>query len=173
MNEKEVKTRTFRDSLLEKWVLVDFQIENERKSSKNANISWFTIGKVSIGRFSNSKWARRPRNQRSQVILLFDNRSLVDFPIGNERKREFRPAEIRFYLHKEFRAAEIRFSLHKECRAAEIWFYLHKDFQRKIMKKQWSILKIFCARKLCTPKMSPPAMASPSQNPPILLGLKD
>ena len=125
MNEKGVKTRTFRDSLLEKWVLVDFQIENERKSSKNANISWFTIGKVSIGRFSNSKWARRPRNQRSQVILLFDNRSLVDFPIGNERKREFHPAEIRFYLHKEFRAAEIRFYLHKEFRAAGTRFYLH------------------------------------------------
>ena len=140
MNEKEVKTRTFRDSLLEKWVLVDFQIENERKSSKNANISWFTIGKVSIGRFSNSKWARRPRNQRSQVILLFDNRSLVDFPIGNERKREFHPAEIRFYLHKE-------------CRAAEIWFYLHKDFQRKIMKKQSLAMIYFknfprCARQL-------------------------
>ena len=84
---------------------------------------------------------------RHVAHFLFDNRSLVDFPIGNERKREFHPAEIRFYLHKEFRAAEIRFSLHKECRAAEIWFYLHKDFQRKIMKKQWSISKIFCAAR--------------------------
>ena len=31
--------------------------------------------------------------------------------------REFRPADIRFYLHEEFRAAEIRFYLHKEFRA--------------------------------------------------------
>ena len=137
MNEKGVKTRTFRDSLLEKWVLVDFQIENERKSSKNANISWFTIGKVSIGRFSDSKWARRPRNQRSQVILLFDNRSLVDFPIGNERKREFHPAEIRFYLHKEFRAAGIRLYLHKDCRAAGIRFYLHKGFRGLFEIFEW------------------------------------
>ena len=50
----------------------------------------------------------------------FEKRSLIDFQIGNERKREFRAAEIRFYLHKEFCAAEIRFCLHKEFRAAEI-----------------------------------------------------
>ena len=53
--------------------------------------------------------------------------SLVDFQIGNERKREFRPAEIRFYLHKEFRAADIRLYLHKDCRSAGTRLYLHKD----------------------------------------------
>ena len=46
--------------------------------------------------------------------FLFEKRSLIDFRIGNERKREFRAAEIRFYLHEEFRAAEIGLSLHKE-----------------------------------------------------------
>ena len=35
----------------------------------------------------------------------------IDFQIGNERKREFRAAEMRLYLHKEFCAAEIRFYL--------------------------------------------------------------
>ena len=60
---------------------------------------------------------------------------------------QFRAAAIRFYLHKEFHAAKIRFSLHKECRAAEIRFYLHKDFQRKLMKKQWFISKIFRAAR--------------------------
>ena len=51
------------------------------------------------------------------------------FQKRNERKREFRPAEIRVHLHKEFRAAEIRFYLHKEFRAAEIRFSLHKEFR--------------------------------------------
>ena len=90
----------------------------------------FPISKTSNDWFSNRKWTLF----RHVAHFLFDNRSLVDFPIGNERKREFHPAEIRFYLHKEFRAAEIRFSLHKECRAGEIRFYLHKDFERKLMK---------------------------------------
>ena len=40
--------------------------------------------------------------------FLFEKRSFV-FLIGNERKREFRAAEMRFYPHKEFRAAGIRF----------------------------------------------------------------
>ena len=47
--------------------------------------------------------------------FLFEKRSLIDFQIRNERKREFRAAEMRFSLHKEFCAAEIRFYLYKEC----------------------------------------------------------
>ena len=41
--------------------------------------------------------------------FLFEKHSLIDFRRRNERKREFRAAEMRFYLHKEFRAARIRF----------------------------------------------------------------
>ena len=50
----------------------------------------------------------------SRGHFLFQNQSFIDFQIGNERKREFRAAEMRFYLHKEFCAAEIRFYLYKE-----------------------------------------------------------
>ena len=50
----------------------------------------------------------------SRGHFLFEKQSFIDFQIGNERKREFRAAEMRFYLHKEFRAAAIRFYLHKE-----------------------------------------------------------
>ena len=50
----------------------------------------------------------------SRGNFQFENRSLVDFQIRNQRNQEFRAAEIRFQLHKEFCAAEIRFSLHKE-----------------------------------------------------------
>ena len=50
----------------------------------------------------------------SRGHFLFENPSLINFQIGNERKREFRAAEMRFYLHKEFCAAEIRFYLYKE-----------------------------------------------------------
>ena len=45
----------------------------------------------------------------SRGHFLFENPSLINFQIGNERKREFRAAEMRFYLHKEFWAAGIRF----------------------------------------------------------------
>ena len=45
----------------------------------------------------------------SRGHVLFENQSLIDFQIENERKREFRAAEMRFYLHEEFRAAGIRF----------------------------------------------------------------
>ena len=45
----------------------------------------------------------------SRGHFLFENQSFIDFPIGNERKREFRAAEMRFYLHKEFCAAGIMF----------------------------------------------------------------
>ena len=45
----------------------------------------------------------------SKGDFLFENQSLIDFQIGNERKREFRAAEMRFYLHRELRAAGIRF----------------------------------------------------------------
>ena len=48
----------------------------------------------------------------------FENRSLVDFQIGNGPhsvlRVRFLAPRIRFYLHKEFRAAGIRFYLHKE-----------------------------------------------------------
>ena len=45
----------------------------------------------------------------SRGHFLLENPSLINFQIGNERKREFRAAEMRLYLHKEFRAAGIRF----------------------------------------------------------------
>ena len=45
----------------------------------------------------------------SRDNFLFENPSLINFKIGNERKREFRAAEMRFHLHKEFCAAGIRF----------------------------------------------------------------
>ena len=35
-------------------------------------------------------------------LKIFENQSLIDFQIGNERKREFRAVEMRFYLYKEF-----------------------------------------------------------------------
>ena len=56
----------------------------------------------------------------SRGNFQFENRSLVDFQIRNQRNREFRAAEIRFQLHKEFCAAEIRFSLHKDFRAGRM-----------------------------------------------------
>ena len=64
----------------------------------------------------------------SRGHFLFENQSFIDFPIGNERKREFRAAEMRFYLHKEFCAAEIR-------------FYLHKEYVGAILKKIVILLK--------------------------------
>ena len=42
-------------SLFQKCSLVDFHIVNESKGRNNANIARFTIGKVTTGRFSNSK----------------------------------------------------------------------------------------------------------------------
>ena len=45
----------------------------------------------------------------SRGHFLLENPSLTNVQIGNERKREFRAAEMRFYLHKEFCAAGIRF----------------------------------------------------------------
>ena len=45
----------------------------------------------------------------SRGYFFFENASLINFQIGNEGKREFRAAEMRFYLHKEFCAAGIRF----------------------------------------------------------------
>ena len=77
----------------------------------------------------------------SRGHFLFENPSLINFQIGNERKREFRPAEIWFYLHKEFRAAGIRCYLHKEFRAAEIWFSLHKEFLKKNHEKSMKYSK--------------------------------
>ena len=73
------------------------------------------------GCFTERKCVLRCDRYGSRCNFFFENQSLIDFQIGNERKREFR-------------AAEIRFSLHKECRAGEIRFYLHKDFERKLMK---------------------------------------
>ena len=52
----------------------------------------------------------------SRGHFLFENPSLINFQIGNERKREFRAAEMRFYLHKEFRAAGIRFFIYTKNR---------------------------------------------------------
>ena len=46
----------------------------------------FLIWKSIIGRFSKKKWAKRPPDRRFQVHFLFENRSLVDFQIDNERK---------------------------------------------------------------------------------------
>ena len=60
----------------------------------------------------------------SRGHFLFENQSFIDFPIGNERKRELRAAEMRFYLHKEFCAAEIR-------------FYVTKNFQEGRCDRKW------------------------------------
>ena len=49
----------------------------------------------------------------SRGHFLFENPSLINFQIGNERKREFRAAEIRFYLHKLFARPRSGFYLHK------------------------------------------------------------
>ena len=57
----------------------------------------------------------------SRGHFLFEKQSFIDFQIGNERKREFRAAEMRFYLHKEFCAAEIRFYLYKEFSRGTMW----------------------------------------------------
>ena len=38
---------------------------------------------------------------RMFFVSLWYTCSLVDFQIGNERMRDFRPAEVRFYLHEE------------------------------------------------------------------------
>ncbi len=64
----------------------------------------------------------------SRGHFFFEKHSLIDFQIGKERKREFRAAEMRFYLHKEFCAAEIR-------------FYLHKEYVGAILKKIVILLK--------------------------------
>ena len=61
------------------------------------------------GCFTERKCVLRCDRYGSRGHFLFENQSLIDFQIGNERKREFRAAEMRFYLHKEFRAAGIRF----------------------------------------------------------------
>ena len=45
----------------------------------------------------------------SRGHFLFENPSSINFQIGNERKREFCAAEMRFHLHKEFCAAGIWF----------------------------------------------------------------
>ena len=66
------------------------------------------------GCFTERKCVLRCDRYGSRGHFLFENQSLVDFQIINERKREFRAAEMRFYLHKEFCAAEIRFYLYKE-----------------------------------------------------------
>ena len=57
----------------------------------------------------------------SRGHFLFEKHSFIDFQIGKERKREFRAAEMRFYLHKEFCAAEIRFYLYKEFSRGTMW----------------------------------------------------
>ena len=60
--------------------------------------------------------------------FFFEKHSLIDFQIGQGRKREFRAAELRFSLHKEFCAAEIR-------------FYLYKEYVGAILKKIVILLK--------------------------------
>ena len=64
----------------------------------------------------------------SRGHFLFENPSSVNFQKRNERKREFRAAEMRFHLHKEFCAAEIR-------------FYLHKEYVGAILKKMAIFIK--------------------------------
>ena len=56
----------------------------------------------------------------------------IDFQIGNERKREFRAAEIRFYLHK----------LIARPRSG---FYLHKLSVGAILKKATDDMALFVA----------------------------
>ena len=105
---------------------------------QNFHFSPFPIWKSLIGRFSNRKWRPWGRSwwkwlfylQEMRFALdrygsrghfLLENQSFIDFQIGNERKREFRAAEMRFYLHKEFCAAEIRFYLYKEFSRGTMW----------------------------------------------------
>ena len=78
--------------------------------------------------------------------LLFENRSLVDFQIVNERKRELRAAETGFYLHKEFRVAEISFYLHKEFpRGRDRIFSTQRIFYKKNHEKLMVCFKTFSA----------------------------
>ena len=77
---------------------------------------------------------------------LLEKWSLVNFQIVNERKRKFRAAEIRFYLHKDCCAAGIRFHLHKDFLVAVIEFSLHKEFHKKNHENQWYIQKFSALR---------------------------
>ena len=86
---------------------------------QNFDTSPFPIWKSRIGRFYWEelkamgkilmKMAVLLKGNGSRGHFLFENPSLINFQIGNKRKREFRAAEMRFYLHKEFCAAGIRF----------------------------------------------------------------
>ena len=120
-------------------------------SVPNFHSSPFPIWKSLIGRFSNRKWRPWGRSwwkwlfylkemrfaldrYGSRGHFLFENQSFIDFPIGNERKREFRAAEMRFYLHKEFCAAGIRFLSTKRIGWGRSW-----------RKLRFSLRKMHCA----------------------------
>ena len=87
----------------------------------NFHTSPFLIRKSLIGRFYLEEMKAMEKILMKMAVLLKGNGSRGHFlfenpslQIGNERKREFRAAEMRFYLHKEFCAAEVRFYLYKE-----------------------------------------------------------
>ena len=61
--------------------------------------------------------------------FFFEKHSLIDFQIGKGRKREFRAAEMRFYLHKEFCAAGIRFLSTQRLGGGDL--EENGDFQRR------------------------------------------
>ena len=90
--------------LLENRSLVDFQIGNEGHGGDLDENGCFTSRTCVL----------RLDRYGSSGYLFFEKHSLIDFQIGKGRKREFRAAEMRFYLHKEFCAAEVRFYLYKE-----------------------------------------------------------
>ena len=100
-----------RPFLFENRSLVDFQIGNEGHGGDLDENGCFTSKEM---RFALYRYGSRGN-------FLFQNQSFIDFQIGNERKREFRAAEMRFYLHKEFCAAEIRFYLYKEFSRGTMW----------------------------------------------------
>ena len=52
------------------------------------------------GCFTERKCVLRCDRYGSRGHFLFENQSLIDFQIGNERKREFRAVEMRFYLQR-------------------------------------------------------------------------
>ena len=68
--------------------IADVLCENFEKFFRPWNLVYSSnrMRKSVIGRFSNRKWTKRSPTRRMQVHFLFENWSLIDFTIGNERK---------------------------------------------------------------------------------------
>ena len=63
--------------------MIDFERGDAQKYNRNITGGQSTNSRPAGG---SDEWAKRPPNRRSQVILCFENRSLVDFESMNERK---------------------------------------------------------------------------------------